>query len=131
MKNTKKILVIALMVVLVSSVVAGAISFYSRPSTTNDNKMLLNARLNSVVNFCIQSLPNGTAVCDGQLAAAVNKICEENKGQMSLDACHDGKVNQYYKNRNVEIAKRNTLIKNDGNNSNNTVKGLSNIIPRK
>ena len=57
-----RLIVIILMGVLLSSAVAGAISFYNRaPSanTYNNNIPLINARLNSVVNFCLKSLPKG------------------------------------------------------------------------
>ena len=61
----KRILVIVIMAVLVSSVVAGAMSYFNRSSSTtttaNNNQILLNERVNNVVDFCISSLPNGTS----------------------------------------------------------------------
>src|ERR1044072_550743 len=73
----KRILVIVIMGILVSSVVAGAVSYFNRSSTTttNDNQTLLNTRINNVVNFCIKSLPNGTSACDSQLGQVLTKIC--------------------------------------------------------
>jgi hypothetical protein len=119
----KRILVIVIMAVLVSSVVAGAMSYFNRSSSTtttaNNNQILLNERVNNVIDFCISSLPNGTSACDNQLGPVLNKICsgENNTTQQSLDACQNGKVAQYYKVRNNEITKRNTLVKNSNNNA--------------
>jgi hypothetical protein len=115
----KRILVIIIMAVLISSVVAGAISLFNRSSTssTNDNA-LINARLNEVVNFCVRSLPNGTSTCDNQLLPVVNKICEENNAKQVIDACSDGKVVQYYKARNIENSKSGIISKNYINSSN-------------
>jgi hypothetical protein len=117
-----KLIVIILMGVLLSSAVAGAISFYNRaPSanTDNNNIPLINARLNSVVNFCLKSLPKGYAACDSQLSPAVSKICAEHTGQ-PIDACSDGKVAQYYKIRSSEIAKNSTIINGSKNKINST-----------
>jgi hypothetical protein len=117
----KRILVIIIMAVLISSVVAGAISLFNRSSTssTNDNNnALINARLNEVVNFCVRSLPNGTSTCDNQLLPVVNKICEENNAKQVIDACSDGKVVQYYKARNIENNKSGIISENNINSSN-------------
>jgi hypothetical protein len=115
----KRILVIIIMGVLVSSIVAGAMSYFNRSSSTasNNNQILLNERVNNIVGFCINSLPNGTTTCDNRLGPLLNKICngENNTAQQSLDACHDGKVAQYYKVRNDEIKKRNTIVKSNSN----------------
>jgi|SRR4026207_1544827 hypothetical protein len=114
----KRILVIIIMAVLVSSIVAGAMSYFNRSSSTaNNNQILLNERVNNIVDFCINSLPNGTTMCDSRLGPLLNKICngENNTAQQSLDACHDGKVAQYYKVRNDEINKRNTMVKSNNN----------------
>jgi hypothetical protein len=103
---------------LVSSIVAGAMSYFNRSSSTaNNNQILLNERVNNVVDFCINSLPNGTTTCDNRLGSLLDKICngENNTAQQSLDACHDGKVAQYYKVRNDEIKKRNTVAKSNNN----------------
>ena len=108
--------------VLLSSAVAGAISFYNRsPNITNDNNNipLINARLNSVVNFCLKSLPKGYAACDSQLSPAVSKICAEHAGQ-PIDACRDGKVDQYYRIRSTEIAKNSTILTGGSKNKTNT-----------
>jgi len=117
-----KLVVIILMGVLLSSAVAGAISFYNRsPNTNNDNNNipLINARLNSVVNFCLKSLPKGYAACDSQLSPAVSKICAEHAGQ-PIDACRDGKVDQYYRLRSTEIAKNSTILTGGSKNKTNT-----------
>jgi len=114
----KRILVIIIMAVLISSIVAGAMSYFNRSSSTaNNNQILLNERVNNIVGFCINSLPNGTTTCDNRLGPLLNKICngENNTAQQSLDACHDGKVAQYYKVRNDEIKKRNTIVKSNSN----------------
>jgi hypothetical protein len=114
----KRILVIIIMAVLVSSIVAGAMSYFNRSSSTaNNNQILLNERVNNIVDFCINSLPNGTTMCDSRLGPLLNKICngENNTAQQSLDACHDGKMAQYYKVRNDEINKRNTMVKSNNN----------------
>lgn len=117
-----RLVVIILMGVLLSSAVAGAISFYNRPPNTNsdsNNIPLINARLNSVVNFCLNSLPKGYAACDGQLSTAVSTICAEHAGQ-PIDACSDGKVAQYYKIRSTEIAKNSTILNGSKNKTNST-----------
>jgi hypothetical protein len=114
----KRILVIIIMAVLISSIVAGAMSYFNRSSSTaNNNQILLNERVNNIVDFCINSLPNGTTMCDSRLGPLLNKICngENNTAQQSLDACHDGKMAQYYKVRNDEINKRNTMVKSNNN----------------
>jgi len=56
-----------------------------------------NVRVNKIVDFCTRSLPNGTPACDNQLRDGINKVCESNN---KLDACHDGRVDQYYKKPN-------------------------------
>jgi hypothetical protein len=116
----KRILVIIIMGILVSSVVAGAVSYFNRSSitTANNNQTLLNARINNVVNFCLKSLPNGTAACDSQLGPVLTRICNNEQQQQPFTACHDGKVVQYYKIRNNEIAKRSAIVnKSSSNNS--------------
>jgi flagellar basal body-associated protein FliL len=114
--KSKKILVIIIMVALVSSVVAGAASLFNRSG--NNDVSALNARINEAVNSCMQSLPTGAPTCDTQLGSVIDKICNpqnNNEQQLSqIDACHDGKVAQYYKIRNTEIMKtRNTIIGNN------------------
>ena len=95
-------MVIGLMVVLGSSVLVGAVSLYNRSSSNAPapiigvNQSQINARLNGVVDFCMKSLPIGIKICDKQLKNVVTQVCA-NIGQ--LDACHDGKVDQYYKVR--------------------------------
>ena len=115
--KSKKILVIVLMVVLVSSVAAGAASLFNRPG--NNDVSAINARLNGAVNSCMQTLPAGTTTCDTQLGPVVDKICNPqsiNEQQRSqIDVCHDGRILQYYQIRNAEITKtRNSTITNNG-----------------
>ncbi|MBV9178258.1 MAG: hypothetical protein JO327_13485 [Nitrososphaeraceae archaeon] len=116
----KRILVVVIMGILVSSVIAGAVSYFNRSSTTTapTDQTLLNSRLNNVVDFCLKSLPTGTSACDSQLGPILDKICGgENKNiQQSLDACHNGKVIQYYKVRSNELPKRKMLVSNSSNN---------------
>ncbi|MGB6530545.1 MAG: hypothetical protein WBF33_20765 [Candidatus Nitrosopolaris sp.] len=63
------------------------------------NQSQINARLNGIVDFCMKSLPVGIKPCDNQLKNIVTQICAR-IGE--LDACHDGKVDQYYKVRASE-----------------------------
>jgi len=97
--SAKKVMVIGLMAVLGSSVLVGA-SLYNRsssnapPTTIGVNQSELNARLNSILDFCLNSLPNGIQACDRQLKNVVTDVCGANNGR--LDACHNGKVDQYY-----------------------------------
>ena len=119
--KSKKILVIVLMVVLVSSVAAGAASLFNRPG--NNDVSAINARLNGAVDSCMQTLPAGTTTCDTRLGPVVDKICNprsiSDQQRSQIDACHDGKVLQYYQIRNTEIIKtRNSTITN-----NSTMKG--------
>lgn len=107
MLTTKKMMVIGLMVVLGSSVLVGAISLYNRsssnaPAPIGVNQSQINARLNGVVDFCMKSLPIGIKPCDKQLKDVVTQICAS-VGE--LDACHDGKVDQYYKVRAAQASK--------------------------
>jgi hypothetical protein len=93
---TKKILVIVLMAVLASSVAAGL--FAGTPSTKVEEQDI-NTQLNSVVEFCIQSLPDGIPECDSQLSEMVANTCKDNND--NLDACRNDKVNQYYRIRST------------------------------
>jgi hypothetical protein len=98
--SSKKILVIVLMAVLASSVLAGTSSLFSgrrSPSPSNTQQVDINTQLNNIVDFCMQSLPNGIPECDNQLRDLVNSLCNDNRE--NLDACNDGRVNQYYKVR--------------------------------
>jgi len=99
----KKVLVIIIMVVLISSVVAGTLSFLNRAPTSanNSNNAFVNARLNQVVDFCLRSLPNGTSICDSELLPVVNKLCTQDGARGMIDACTDGRVQQYYKARDI------------------------------
>jgi hypothetical protein len=60
-------------------------------------KAQLNDKINQIVDICTRSLPNGIPACDSQLRDGINKVCESNN---KLDACHDGRVDQYYRIRN-------------------------------
>ena len=104
MVTAKIVVVIGLMVVLGSSVLVGAMSFYNRSSSNVPavNESQINARLNGVVDFCMKSLPVGIKSCDNQLKNLVSQICVS-IGE--LDACHNGKVDQYYKVRTSEASK--------------------------
>jgi hypothetical protein len=98
----KRVIVIALIAVLGSSVVVGGISLYNRssssaPNNPSDNLVGLNSRLNNVVSFCMNSLPSGIKACDNELRNLVSQVCTSTNGQ--LDACHNGLVDQYYKIR--------------------------------
>ena len=94
----KKVLVIVIMVVLISSVAAGTVSFFNKPptSSSNSNNAFVNARLNQVIDFCLRSLPNGTSVCDSELSPVVYKLCAKEGARAAMDACTDGRVQQYY-----------------------------------
>jgi flagellar basal body-associated protein FliL len=120
--KSKKILVIIIMVVLVSSVVAGSASLFNR-SPNNNDVAALNAKISGAVSSCMQSLPAGTPQCDMQLGSVIERICSPqntNEQQRSqIDACHDGKVLQYYQIRNAQITK-----------SGNTTSGNNNTTQR-
>ncbi|MDQ6864365.1 MAG: hypothetical protein M3044_11125 [Thermoproteota archaeon] len=108
MVSAKKVMVIGLMAVLGSSVLVGAVSLYNRssssaPTTIGVNQSELNARLNSILDFCLNSLPNGLQACDRQLKNVVTEVCAANNG--ALDACHNGKVDQYYVARAAGVTK--------------------------
>jgi hypothetical protein len=104
MVTAKIAVVIGLMVVLGSSVLVGAISLYNRSSSNVPavNESQINARLNGVVDFCMRSLPVGIKSCDNQLKNLVSQICAS-IGE--LDACDNGKVDQYYNIRASEVSK--------------------------
>ena len=104
MVTAKKVVVIGLMVVLGSSVLVGAISLYNRSSSNVPavNESQINARLNGVVDFCMKSLPVGIKPCDNQLKTFVTQLCAS-IGE--LYACHNGKVDQYYKVRASQVSK--------------------------
>jgi hypothetical protein len=97
LKNVKKIIVIGLMAILVLSVTLSAISFYSRRSNVQTSSDL-NSRVNAMVASCLQTLPNGTQQCDSQLKDVIMQLCQQDN---SLDACKDGKTQQYYNQRHM------------------------------
>jgi hypothetical protein len=97
---TKKTLVIVLMIVLVSSVVAGASTLFTGTPSTRVERQDINIQLNSVIDFCLKSLPEGTPECDNQLGEVVISTCKANNN--NLDACMNDRVNQYYSMRNVK-----------------------------
>src|SRR5437870_11073892 len=86
-------MVIGLMAVLGSSVLVCALSLYNRSSLnappTISNQSGLNVRLNTILDLCLKSLPNGIQACDKQLKDLVTQVCAANNGE--LDACHNGK----------------------------------------
>ena len=87
------------MSILVLSVTLSAASYLSRrPNVQNRalSREELNLALNAAIQDCIASLPNGTDTCDAQLQDSVKDLCIQDS---QLDACHDGKVEQYYKAR--------------------------------
>jgi len=97
---TKKTLVIVLMIVLVSSVGAGASTLFTGTPSTRVDRQDINIQLNSVIDFCLKSLPEGTPECDNQLGEVVVSTCKANNND--LDACMNDRVNQYYTMRNVK-----------------------------
>jgi hypothetical protein len=97
---TKKTLVIVLMIVLVSSVVAGASTLFTGTPSTRVERQDINIQLNSVIDFCLNSLPKGTPECDNQLGEVVVSTCKANNN--NLDACMNDRVTQYYTMRNVK-----------------------------
>jgi hypothetical protein len=119
----KRILVMVIMGILISSVIASAVSYFNRSTTTSSSTSqisVLNERINSAVDFCLKSLPKGTSACDSQLEPVINRICTvegNNNAQYLLDACHNGKVAQYYKIRNNEIQKSKTIVSHNSNNN--------------
>lgn len=100
MAATKKTLVIVLMIVLVSSVGAGASTLFTGTPSTRVDRQDINIQLNSVIDFCLKSLPEGTPECDNQLGEVVVSTCKANNND--LDACMNDRVNQYYTMRNVK-----------------------------
>ena len=100
MAANKKILVIVLMIVLVSSVGAGASTLFTGTPSTRVERQDINIQLNSVIDFCLKSLPEGTPECDNQLGEVVVSTCKANNND--LDACMNDRVNQYYAMRNVK-----------------------------
>ena len=100
MAATKKTLVIVLMIVLVSSVAAGATTLFTGTPSTRVERQDINFQINSVIDFCLKSLPEGTPECDNQLGEVVVSTCKANNND--LDACMNDRVNQYYTMRNVK-----------------------------
>ena len=101
------------MAVLASSaVIAGASSLFcggGRSSQSNNIQQQqgdTNTQLNNIVNFCMESLPNGIPECDNKLREIVNGVCYNHND--NLDACRDGRVNQYYTVRSAQSKINNT-----------------------
>lgn len=92
--KVKQIIVIGLGAVLVLSAVLSAVSF--SPPAPTITRQQLNSELNGLVNECMQTLPDGLSQCDDQLRTIVTSLCEQ---EPSLDACSDGRVEEYYKAR--------------------------------
>ena len=88
------------MIVLVSSVGAGASTLFTGTPSTRVERQDINIQLNSVIDFCLKSLPEGTPECDNQLGEVVVSTCKANNNE--LDACMNDRVNQYYAMRNVK-----------------------------
>jgi hypothetical protein len=110
----KKVLVIGLMAVLLLSVLVSAISFYTRSPAPSPpiNQAEANDKINRILDICIRSLPNGIPACDDpRLRDGIHKVCESNNNK--LDACHDGKMDQYYRIRNEA---KNTINNNNSSN---------------
>jgi hypothetical protein len=96
---SKKIIVILLMVVLASSVAAGASSLFTGTPPNRVQEQDINAELNRIVEFCIESLPAGIPECDQQLREIVDNSCRASDN--SLDACKNNKVDHYFRSRMV------------------------------
>jgi hypothetical protein len=94
---SKKIIVIVLMVVLASSVAAGASSLFTGTPPNRVQEQDINAELNRIVDFCIESLPAGIPECDQQLREIVENSCRASDN--SLEACKNDKVNHYFRSR--------------------------------
>lgn len=90
----KQLVVITLGAILVFSVVFGAVSFY-RPRATTTREQL-NSQVNGLVDSCVKTLPAGIPECDEQLRDIVSRLCQQDP---TLDACSDGRVEEYYKSR--------------------------------
>jgi hypothetical protein len=85
----------------------GVYARYWLEESTRQNEILqqteLNSRLNSILDSCLNSLPNGLHACDRELKNVVIEVCAANNG--TLDACHNGKVDQYYVARAAAVSK--------------------------
>jgi hypothetical protein len=88
------------MVVLASSVAAGASTIFTGTPSNRLEEQDINAELNRIVDFCIESLPVGIPECDQQLRQIVDNSCRVSNN--SLDACKNNKVNQYFESRLME-----------------------------
>jgi hypothetical protein len=79
---------------------ATAISSYTRSTTTTKEDQIreLNRKVNGIVDFCMNSLPNGIPECDNRLKVIMNEVCSTSINN-NLDACHNGRVDQYYRVR--------------------------------
>ena len=91
---------IVLIVVLVSSVAAGASSLFTGTPSNRVKEQDINTQLNRIVDFCMESLPSGIPECDGQLREMVDNSCRATDN--SLDACRNNKVDQYYRARSTK-----------------------------
>lgn len=84
------------MVVLVSSVAAGASSLFTGTPPNRVQEQDINAELNRMVDICVESLPAGIPECDQQLREIV-EFCRASDD--SLDACKNNKVDHYFRSR--------------------------------
>lgn len=94
--KAKQVLVIGLGAVLFFSFTLAAISISSPQETVTLEEF--NAQVNGFVDSCMQTLPEGIPECDEQLRSIVTEVCE---AQPSLDACTDGRVDEYYRARDM------------------------------
>ena len=75
-----------------------------------------NMAANRLVDMCLNSLPNGDPSCDN-LRQTIGDVCDTTENQ--LDACNDGRVEQYY--QQIGIEQSNTAVVENVNTSNDPV----------
>lgn len=92
--NKKQVIVIGLGAALFLSAVLSAVSISQPPAPITREE--LNSQVNSIVDSCMQTLPQGLPECDAQLREIVDQVCAQ---EPSLDACTDGRVDEYYRIR--------------------------------
>ncbi len=94
--NKKQIIVIVIGLALFLSAVLSAVSISQPPAPLTREE--LNREVNSLVDTCMETLPQGLPECDEQLRDIVDQICQQDP---SLDACTDGRVDEYYNIRGM------------------------------
>lgn len=97
MVTTKQIAVIGLGAVLFFSAILGAISL-SSPQQTSLSIEELNAEVNALVDFCMDTLPTGLAECDEDFRL-IGQLCEQ---VSTLDACTDGRIEEYHRVKSTD-----------------------------